>query len=124
MLVVVHHRTVKRLDHSAFDLEAARCGDVFEVDRAEGRTQPDQGLDDLVGVLGVQDDRDRVKAAEGLEQRSLPSITGSEANGPISPRPSTALPSLTTATKRWAQVACRQRVVGSDGTAHLGNPGV
>ena len=34
----------------------------------------------------------------------LPSITGSDASGPMSPRPSTALPSLTTATSRFDQV--------------------
>ena len=39
-----------------------------------------------------------------LNSAALPSMTGSEANGPISPRPSTALPSLTTATSRCAQV--------------------
>ena len=39
-----------------------------------------------------------------LNSAALPSITGSEAAGPISPRPSTAVPSLTTATNRLAQV--------------------
>ena len=34
----------------ALDLEAARRRDVLEVDGAEARAQPDQGLDDLVGV--------------------------------------------------------------------------
>ncbi len=33
--------------------------------------QPHQGLDDLVGVLGVQHDRDRVQIAERLEQPAL-----------------------------------------------------
>ena len=39
-----------------------------------------------------------------LNSAHLPSITGSDAAGPMSPRPSTALPSLTTATSRLAQV--------------------
>ena len=39
-----------------------------------------------------------------LNSALLPSITGSEASGPISPRPSTAVPSLTTTTRRLAQV--------------------
>ena len=56
---------------ASFDLEAARRGDVLEVDRAERRPQPHQGLDDLVGILGVQHDRDRVQAGERLEQRAL-----------------------------------------------------
>ena len=71
VLVVVHHRAVQRLDDPSFDLEAARRGDVLEVDRAERRPQPHQGFDDLVGILGVQHDRDRVQAGELLEQRAL-----------------------------------------------------
>ncbi len=39
-----------------------------------------------------------------LNSADLPSITGSAARGPMSPRPSTAVPSLTTATSRCAQV--------------------
>ncbi len=39
-----------------------------------------------------------------LNSAHLPSITGSDAAAPMSPRPSTAVPSLTTATNRFAQV--------------------
>jgi len=39
-----------------------------------------------------------------LNSALLPSITGSAAEGPMSPSPSTALPSLITATSRLAQV--------------------
>ena len=39
-----------------------------------------------------------------LNSADLPSITGIAARGPMSPRPSTAVPSLTTATRRCAQV--------------------
>ena len=42
--------------------------------------------------------------AKLLNSADLPSITGSDADGPISPSPSTALPSQTTATSRCAQV--------------------
>ena len=45
--------------------------DVLEVDAAEGRREPHDGLDDLVDVGGVQADRDRVDAAELLEQHRL-----------------------------------------------------
>lgn len=38
-------------------------------------------------------------------RQTLPSMTGSAAVGPMLPRPSTALPSLTTATTRGAQVS-------------------
>ena len=71
MLVVVHDRTIQRLDHTALDLETAGCGDVLQVDRAEARAQPDQSLDDLVRVLGGEHDRDRVQTTERLEQRGL-----------------------------------------------------
>ena len=53
------------------DLEAARGGDVLEVDAAEARRQPDDGLDDLLDVGGVEADRDGVDAAELLEQHRL-----------------------------------------------------
>ncbi len=39
-----------------------------------------------------------------LNRMALPSITGSEACGPMSPRPSTAVPSVTTATVLAFQV--------------------
>ena len=38
-------------------------------------------------------------SAKALNSIALPSITGSPASGPISPRPSTAVPSVTTATR-------------------------
>ncbi len=71
VLVVVHHGAVQRLDEAAFELEAARRGDVLQVHGAEARPQPDEGLDDLVHVGGVEHQRDRVQAAELLEQRGL-----------------------------------------------------
>ena len=66
--------------------------------------QPGDGLDDLVDVGGGQADRHGVDAAELLEQHALPSITGIAAAGPMSPRPSTAVPSVTTATVLGTQV--------------------
>jgi hypothetical protein len=53
------------------DLEAARRGDVLEVDAAEaGRDRLDGG-DDLVRVLGAQADGERVDAGELLEEHAL-----------------------------------------------------
>ncbi len=106
VLVVVHDRAVQGLDDALLDLEAAGgSGDVLEVHGTEARAQAHEGLDDLVGgVLGVEHQRDRVQARELLEQGGLASITGSEARGPMSPRPSTAVPSLTTTTRRLVQV--------------------
>ena len=68
MLVVVEDRDVQRVVQPRLDLEAAGGGDVLQVDAAEGRSDADDRLDDLVGVLGVQADGERVHAAEGLEQ--------------------------------------------------------
>ena len=42
--------------------------------------------------------------AKLLNSADLPSITGNDARGPMSPSPSTAVPSLTTATSCWVQV--------------------
>ena len=50
MLVVVEDRDVEQLLEPLLDLEAARRGDVLEVDAAEARREPDDGLDDLVDV--------------------------------------------------------------------------
>ena len=71
VLVVVEDGDVEQLLEPALDLEAARCGDVLQVDAAEARRQPDDGLDDLLDVGGGQADRDGVDAAELLEQHGL-----------------------------------------------------
>ncbi len=46
------------------------------------------------------------RPANFLNSAALPSMTGSEARGPMSPRPRTAVPSLTTTTRRSVQVYC------------------
>ena len=49
------------------------------------------------------------RPASSLKRQAFPSMTGSDAAGPMSPRPSTAVPSETTATTRGAQVNRRAR---------------
>ncbi len=71
VLVVVEDGDVETLDQPALDLEAARAGDVLEVDAAERRREPHDRLDDLVGIGRRQGDRDGVDAAELLEQHGL-----------------------------------------------------
>ena len=71
VLVVVEHRDVEQLAQPRLDLEAARRGDVLQVDPAVGRGEDLDRPDDLLGVLGVQADRPRVDAGEPLEQRRL-----------------------------------------------------
>ena len=50
VLVVVEDGDVQPLLEPALDLEAAGRRDVLQVHAAEGRREPDDGLDDLVGV--------------------------------------------------------------------------
>ena len=80
------------------DLEAARGRDVLEVDAAETGGDRLDGGDDLVGVLGREPIGNASTSPNSLKSIALPSITGSAASGPMLPRPSTAEPSVTTAT--------------------------
>ena len=82
----------------SLDLEAARRGDVLEVDAAERRARRPRRSDDLVDVGGVRHSGNASTPANSLNSIALPSITGIAASGPMSPRPSTAVPSETTAT--------------------------
>ena len=105
VLVVVEHRDVEPLAQPVLDLEAARGGDVLEVDAAERRRDPHDGLDDLVRIGGRRArSGTALRPANSLNSAALPSITGSAAAGPMLPSPSTAVPSLTTATRRDRQV--------------------
>jgi hypothetical protein len=67
----VEDRDVERLLEPLLDLEAARRGDVLEVDAAERGGDADHGLDDLVGVLCGEADRERVDVGELLEEHGL-----------------------------------------------------
>ena len=60
VLVVVEDGDVELLAQAALDLEAARRGDVLEVDPAEDGRDRRDGADDLVDVLRRQADRPRV----------------------------------------------------------------
>ncbi len=56
---------------ASLDLEAPGGADVLQVDPTERGSKADHGLDDLVHVGAGQADRDRVDAAELLEQQRL-----------------------------------------------------
>ncbi|MEX0675160.1 MAG: hypothetical protein WD067_10325 [Gaiellaceae bacterium] len=72
VLVVVEDGDVEPLLQPALDLEAARRGDVLQVDPAEpGRDRLDR-LDDPVRILRRQADRPGVDPGELLEQHRLP----------------------------------------------------
>ena len=98
VLVVVEDRDVERLAQPLLDLEAARRGDVLEVDAAEGRGDRSTART-ISSVSWVS--RQIGKAStppNSLKSSALPSMTGIAPSGPMLPRPSTAVPSVTTAT--------------------------
>jgi len=71
VLVVVEHGDVELGAQAVLDLEAARRGDVLEVDTGEdGCDRLDMG-DDVVHRMGVQADRERVDVREALEEGGL-----------------------------------------------------
>src|SRR5213596_1295982 len=71
VLVVVEYGDVELLAEALLDLEAAGCGDILEVDAAEGRGDELDGLDDFVDILRREADREGVHAPELLEQHRL-----------------------------------------------------
>ena len=87
VLVVVEDGDVELLLQALLDLEAPRSRDVLQVDAAEGRRQVLDGLDDLVRVLGVEADRERVHVGELLEERRLALHDGHRRPRPDVPEP-------------------------------------
>ena len=99
VLVVVEDRDVEPLLHPPLDLEAARGADVLEVDAAEGRARAARSSRPARRVSVTSRHSGTASTPPNcLNSSALPSITGSAATGPMSPRPSTAVPSVTTAT--------------------------
>ena len=92
------HRNVEQFPQALFDLETPWRGDVLEIDAAVHRRERADGLDDLLGVLVSRQTGHASTPANRLNSAALPSITGSAAAGPMLPSPSTADPSVTTAT--------------------------
>src|SRR3569623_515027 len=48
-----------------------RCGDVFEIDAAEGGRDRRHGLDEMLGTIGVDLDVEHIDVGEFLEQHAL-----------------------------------------------------
>src|SRR5690606_7635659 len=71
VLVVVEDGDVQLLAQTVLDLEAARGGDVLEVDAGEDRGDRLDVGDDVLDRVGVQADRERIDPGEALEQRRL-----------------------------------------------------
>src|SRR5215210_2553232 len=72
VLVVVEHGDLELPLQAFLDLEASRGRYVLQVDPAEGRGDVLDGLHDLVGILGIQADGERVHVGELLEEHRLP----------------------------------------------------
>ena len=123
VLVVVEHRDVEQLLQALLDLEALGRGDVLEVDAAEHRGDALDRLDDLVGRRCTSRQIGKPSTpAKCLNSSALPSMTGRDASGPMSPRPSTAVPSVTMATVFFLIVrSCDPVGLGRDGVAHPGD---
>ena len=71
MLVIMEHRNVQRFFQPFFNLKAAGRADVFQIDAAEAGSDPGDGLDDFLRILGVQADGNRVHSGKFLEQDGL-----------------------------------------------------
>src|SRR5665647_2539057 len=71
LLVVVPHGDLALLAQGVKDAEALGLADVLEVHAAETRLHELDELDELVGVLGVDHEREAVHAAEVLVEEAL-----------------------------------------------------
>ena len=67
----MHDRDVHPLAQRLLDDEAFRRGDILEVDAAEARLHQRHRVDELVGILGVELDVDRIDIGEALEEDGL-----------------------------------------------------
>ncbi len=66
VLVVMEHRNIQRFFQPFFNFKAAGGADVFQIDAAEAGSDPGDGLDDFLRILGVQADRN------GVDVRRIP----------------------------------------------------
>ena len=71
VLVVMEHRNVEQFAQALLDDEAFRRLDVLEIDAAPALAEELDAIDELVRVLGVHFEIDRVDVGEALEQHRL-----------------------------------------------------
>ena len=67
MLVIMEDGDVHELFQLLFNIEAIRCLDIFEVDSAEGGAQELDAVDEIVGVLSIDANIDRLNASKLVE---------------------------------------------------------
>ena len=65
------HGDVEDLVQAFLDFKASGSADILQVDAAEARGKPGDGLYDLFRILGIQADGDGVDAAELFKQHGL-----------------------------------------------------
>ena len=83
VLVVVEDRDVEQLAQPGLDLEAARRGDVLQVDPAVARGRWPRTISTISSVSWVSRQTGQASTpANRLNSAALPSITGSDAAGP------------------------------------------
>ena len=68
VLVIMEDRNVQHLFQAAFDFEAARRADVFQVDPAERRCDGSNVRDDFFNILRIQGNRNGIHIPEAFEQ--------------------------------------------------------
>ena len=86
VLVVMEYRDAD-VHQVLFDVEAAGCGDVLEVDAAEGGGEVPHDHDDLIRVLGGEADGPGVDARQLAEQDRLAFHDGHRTLGPDVAKP-------------------------------------
>jgi hypothetical protein len=95
----VKHGDAHALAATLLDDKAVRGLDILEVDRAEGGFQGTDDIGERSGSDSSSSISKQSMPANFLNSTALPSITGFAARAPMLPRPSTALPLETTATR-------------------------
>ena len=68
VLVIVENRNVTAFLQTTLDLEAAGCGNVFQIDTTKAAGDQANRFYDLVHILGANAKRNRIDIAETLEQ--------------------------------------------------------
>ncbi len=71
MLIIMEYGDLHPLAQFAFDVEAFRRFDIFEVDAAESRLKGSDGVDQFVWITFVDFDVEDVDVGEFLEQHAL-----------------------------------------------------
>src|SRR5579862_6941102 len=95
----MHHGNGHGLAQCFLNQKTFRRLDVLQIDAAEGRLNELAEFDDVFRVFGIYFQVKDVDIGKRLKSTALPSITGLPARAPMLPRPSTAVPFETTATR-------------------------